>query len=196
MKSIYFVQKGEYFEAAHRVVENEYMTRRILAPGKSIPKPDEYIIVFDIEPREIVGVLGIIKEKGGMLPFQESFSGVSCEKGAIEFGRFVIKRMINIKEKVEIGKKIFEAALNWCILKSRIHGIAIDCYVETQKHVIDFFKKVTGKTHIFYPLKKAVYRNESILAKNSIGFIRNAKVYKINIVNLIYPVIPENQKAA
>ncbi len=100
MKSIcFFAQSGEYFEAAHRMVENEYMIRSILAPGKSIPKPDEYIIVFDILRKEIVGVLGVIKEKGRMLPFQESFSGVSCEKGAIELGRFVIKRMINIQRK-------------------------------------------------------------------------------------------------
>lgn len=196
MKSVYFTKNGKAFDDAHALVEKEYITRKMLAEGKTIPKPDEYIIVFDFFKCEIVGVLGIIEQQNGKLPFQESFKGVVCEKNSIEFVRFVIARMICIEEKIEIGRKLFEAAVNWYILTSRICSIQMDCYLETQEYVIDFFNKTTQKDNIFSPMEDAVFKNNNPLSANSMGFIKDALVYKVNAVNAICPKMKQNRRVA
>lgn len=196
MKTVYFTKNGKIANAAHAFVEKEYITRKMLTEGKIIPKADEYIIVFDLFKHEIVGVLGIVEQKDGKLPFQDSFSGVVCGKKSIEFVRFVIKRMIPIEEKIEIGKKLFEAAVNWYILKSKIHGLDIDCYLETQDYVVDFFNKTTKDENIFFPIKESVFKYNSPLSENSMGFIKNALVYKVNTVNAICPKPERNVRVA
>ncbi|MFA5904034.1 MAG: hypothetical protein WC836_08840 [Desulfobacula sp.] len=196
MKSVYFTKNGKAFDMAHAFVEKEYVTRKMLAEGKTIPTPDEYIIVFDLSNQEFVGVLGIIEQRDGRLPFQDSFSGVVCENHAIEFVRFVIKRMIPIEEKIEIGRKLFEAAVNWYILTSKIHQIDIDCYLETHSYVIDFFNKTTKKDTVFFPIPEAVFKNNSSLSKNSMGFLKDASVYKINTVDAICPEYKMGRKVA
>jgi len=196
MKCVFFVTAGKAFNLAHAMVKKEYITRKMLEEGKTIPAADEYIIVFDLSNEEIVGVLGIIKQKECHLPFQDSFKGVVCEEESIEFVRFVIKRMISIEEKIEIGQKLFEAAVNWYILNSKINEIEINCYLETQDYVIDFFNKTTKKENIFYPLEEAVFKNNSDLSENSMGFIENARVYKVNAVNAICSVVEKDRKVA
>ncbi len=196
MECIYFVKNGKIVNEVHAFVEKEYITRKMLAEGQKLSKPDEYIIVFDLLKHEIVGVLGIMDQMDGKLPFQDSFSGVTCGKKSIEFARFVIKRMISIDDKIEIGKKLFEAAVNWYILQSKTRCVDIDCYLETQDYIIDFFNKITKKKNIFFPIKEAVFKNNSSLSENSMGFIKNSLVYKINTINAICPKLERNSKVA
>lgn len=186
MKHVYFTKKGKLAEAAHAFVEKEYMARRILAKGKMIPQADEYVIVFDLKTSEIAGVLGIIENNNGRLPFQESFSGVNCGENAIELGRFVIKRMIALDEKIKIGRKLFDAAVNWYVLHSKIQNKTIECYLETHDYIIDFFNKALNK-NIFYHIKEAVFKTNSLLSQNSMGFLEKAQIYKINTVNALCP---------
>lgn len=188
MSSICFTKKGRLSDAAHAFVEQEYSYRRILKKGKSIPKADEYILVFNEGTNEISGVLGIIEARGGKLPFQESFCGVECGEHAVEFGRFVIRRMISIEKKMEIGRKLFEAAVNWYILNSKIRRVNIEVYLETHDHVIDFFNKATNKENIFFHKEEGVFNNRSILSENSMGFIQDARIYQVNTVNAICPI--------
>ncbi len=196
MESVLFVTSGNAFDLAHAMVEKEYITRKMLTEGKTIPTPDLYIIVFDLSNYEIVGVLGIIKQKECHLPFQDSFKGVICEEESIEFVRFVIKRMISVEEKIEIGQKLFEGAVNWYILNSKINKVEINCYLATHYYIIDFFNKTTKKENIFYPLEEAVFKNNSDLSENSMGFIQDAKVYKVNAVNAICPEVEKDRRVA
>lgn len=185
MSSICFTKAGQLYDAAHSFVEQEYTYRRILEKGKCIPKADEYILVYDEEDCESLGVLGIIETKEEKLPFQESFSGVECGEYAVELGRFVIKRMISIEEKIKIGRKLFEAAVNWYILNSKIRRVDIEVYLETHDYVIDFFNKATNKENVFFRREEVVFNTHSPLSENSMGFIQDARIYQVNTVNAI-----------
>lgn len=187
MISICFTKAGQLYDAAHAFVEQEYIYRRILEKGKNIPKADEYILVYDEDTIDISGVLGIIENRRGKLPFQESFSGVECGEHSVEMGRFVIKRMISIEKKMDIGRKLFAAAVNWYILRSKIRRVDMKVYLETHDYVIDFFNKVTNKKNIFFRKEEAVFNNHSLLSKNSMGFIQNSRIYQVNTVNAICP---------
>lgn len=196
LSCIYFTKTGLCSDAAHSFVEQEYEHRRILKKGKSIPRADEYILVFDEMTLEISGVLGIIEARNGKLPFQDSFCGVECGLHAVELGRFVIKRMIPIEEKIEIGRKLFEAAVNWYILNSKIRDVTIEVYLETQDFVIDFFNKATNRDNIFSHKKEAVFKRHSLLSENSMGFLEGAQIYQVNTVNAICPSARKTLKVA